>query len=186
MSAICCPGRAGHRSPGAHQKLLPWFQVPLRHLQQRRYGHFDHAMGSVYTSNYKNACSPKLPAMRSGFFWTLRDILKCREDGLVTAGVPCSSFIFLSVGSSGRSDCCPLGRDVPFVNLANNIVARVSLLLVICLLRSVSFSVEQPNSTKLFMLPYMTYMRELAECFKLDFFERFLPSPQLQLNATRT
>ena len=84
------------------------------------------------------------------------------------------SYFCLWEARAGQTD------SAPFVNVANNIVARVSLLLVICLIRAVSFSVEQPNSTKLFMLPYMIYVRKLAECFKLEFFERFLPSPQLR------
>ena len=118
--------------------------------------------------------------MRCGFLWTLRDVMRCREGACLTAGIPCSSFIFMSLGSSGRTHDCPMGLESSeFVRLANNIVSRVSLLLIVALVRSVCFCVEQPNSTRLFAVPYMAYVRELAESLGLPFFERFLLGPYI-------
>ena len=90
----------------------------------------------------------------------------------------------MSLGSSGRTMDEPMGREsAPFVALAHHIVARVALLLVVAMVRSVWFAVEQPNSTRLFAVPYMLYVRDLAECFGLPFFERFLLGPQTMLSC---
>ena len=110
--------------------------------------------------------------------WTLKDILRCRPDALVTAGIPCSSFIFLSAGSSKRTSSNPMGdQSQAFVAQANHIVGRVTLLLLVALVRALQFSVEQPNSTCLFGLPLMKYVRELAEILGLTFHEKFLSEP---------
>ena len=61
--------------------------------------------------------------------------------------------------------------------MANHIVARTALLFVVAALRCVMFAVEQPNSTRLYSLPYMSYVRRLCAMLKIDFYEKFLSGP---------
>ena len=81
----------------------------------------------------------------------------------------------MSSGTSKRTSSQPYGReDLSFVALANDIAMRTALLFLVGLIRSVMFAVEQPNSTRLFALPYMSFVQKLCKLFQIDFFEKFL------------
>ena len=106
----------------------------------------------------------------------LRDVLRCRESGLITAGVPCHAYIFMASASHGRTAERPFGReDRAFVQKANDLAARVAWLLLIALIRRTYFAVEQPSSTKLYGLPYMEWLRKCAEVLGIRFYDSFLP-----------
>ena len=64
------------------------------------------------------------------------------------------------------------------MRVANRLVARTALLIILALSRLVVFEVEQPASTKLFMLPYMVFMSDLCHAMNLKFFNEFLRRPQ--------
>ena len=46
-----------------------------------------------------------------GFLKAIQLILRTQEGGLITAGPPCSSFVFLNMGTSLRSKTRPLGNS---------------------------------------------------------------------------
>lgn len=57
--------------------------------------------------------------------------LRLQEGGLTTAGPPCGSFVFLNMGTSGRSKQRPLGGKYAYVKRANltlNVVLEKTVL----------------------------------------------------------
>ena len=80
----------------------------------------------------------------------------------------------MNLGTSLRSANCPEGdEEKAYVYTANRIVARAALLMLIAVIRNVSFEVEQPNSTRLFMMGYMRYIEDLCRCLGLPFYNEF-------------
>ena len=58
--------------------------------------------------------------IRTGMIASIRTLLKIREGGLVTAGIPCSSYVFINRFTSQRSREAPLGDETkPHVASAN-------------------------------------------------------------------
>ena len=59
-------------------------------------------------------------ALRTGFLRSIQLILRLQEHGLITAGPPCGSFVFLNMGTSGRRTWRPLGWSTKsYVRAAN-------------------------------------------------------------------
>ncbi|CAJ1450920.1 unnamed protein product, partial [Effrenium voratum] len=112
----------------------------------------------------------------SGFLKLLQGVLRTKEDGHISCGIPCNSFVFLNSHTSGRTRSNPLGREDErdYVLTANRIVARASLALCVALARSVFFQVEQPSSTKLFFMPYMEHIRGICDDLGVNFSEVFM------------
>lgn len=48
--------------------------------------------------------------MRQGFFTALALTLRLRENGVMSCGPPCGSFIYLNSATSGRTRSRPLGN----------------------------------------------------------------------------
>jgi len=56
-------------------------------------------------------------------------VLRLRRGGLCWGGVPCSSWVFLSRGATGRTRDAPLGRpDSQCAVMGNNLTSRFCLL----------------------------------------------------------
>jgi hypothetical protein len=51
--------------------------------------------------------------VRLGWFAAVLVILQLVEDGLVMCGLPCSSYVFINLGTSKRSKENPFGNEVP-------------------------------------------------------------------------
>lgn len=99
----------------------------------------------------------------AGWLRALTLVLRLRHGALLWAGVPCSSFVFINRGTSKRSASNPLGSPTqPTVQLANEIVARVGLLLLLAIARGVGWVVEQPGSSLLPQHPRMQLLRQLG------------------------
>ena len=110
-----------------------------------------------------------------GFLLTLREILRTRDGGLVSAGIPCASYVFMSLGSSCRDDANPYGdENRAFVKVANDICCRCSWIFLVAMIRCVAFCVEQPASTRLYAMPYMIYLENVAAAVGIPFHNRFL------------
>ncbi|CAE7735606.1 RHM1, partial [Symbiodinium pilosum] len=102
----------------------------------------------------------------TGFISAVRSILKMKEGSLATIGVPCSSFIFLNSGTSRRSPELPLGReDLPYIDQANSIAARVCLLLLLLTVRKCYWLLEQPSSSMFEELPYFQHVVRILQKF---------------------
>ena len=104
----------------------------------------------------------------AGFFRAVRLILRLRHGGLVWSGTPCSSWTFMNRGTSRRSAARPLGDEgQPTVTMANVIVARVTLLLMLAIARGASWSVEQPMSSLMELHPRLVQLRGLCACLTI-------------------
>ncbi|CAK9064416.1 unnamed protein product [Durusdinium trenchii] len=91
----------------------------------------------------------------------LHQVLRLRPgSGKFTAPV-CSSWVFLSRGSTGRTSERPLGRrELKSVEDANIMVARIIILLLLCESRKVWWTLEQPVNSLLERQPlFQAFLR---------------------------
>ena len=76
--------------------------------------------------------------------WTLR----LREGGLLWAAVECSTWVFLSRGTYGRSKSRPEGDlDHAAVRIANRMAERTVMLCVLAASRGAKIVIENPQSS---------------------------------------
>ena len=86
-------------------------------------------------------------------------VLRVRPGGLVQAGIPCSSHVWMTRSDTGKSREFPHGHnDTEFCRDGNCVAARVAATLLICVVTRVFFSIEQPSSS---VMPFLSYMRVL-------------------------
>ena len=58
--------------------------------------------------------------LRQGLICATLAILKLESGALLTAGLPCKSFIFLNQGTAQRSEATPIGNEsLPYIIAAN-------------------------------------------------------------------
>ena len=102
----------------------------------------------------------------TGFLKALTYVMGLAPDGFLWAAPPCSSWVWMARGSSGRSKEQPLGRQShEKVRQANEQISRVVLLLLVAmLLHNAIFMAEQPAST---LLPFHPRWQMLLKEFQL-------------------
>jgi hypothetical protein len=84
----------------------------------------------------------------AGFAHAVELVLRLRPGSLIWGAPPCSSFVFMSRGTTLRSQDNPLGNvEHRGVRHANMVVARLVMLLMLGLLRGCQFCVEQPGTS---------------------------------------
>ena len=142
---------------------------------------------------------------RSGFLKLLQQALRVRPEGLGAFGVPCSSFVFMNSATHMRSESSPYGNiELDYVVVANmrfpqfyvfddtpglrktygyasiglRICCRTALVILVLICRSVYIFVEQPSTSRLFIIPYYTFIREMCQKFGVRFYNSFLPETQ--------
>ena len=72
--------------------------------------------------------SGEAPHPRIGFVRATQLTLRLVEDGLLHAGPPCNTFVWVSRGSTGRSKTCPEGnQDAPSVATGNLTLVTISI-----------------------------------------------------------
>lgn len=69
-------------------------------------------------------------ALREGFLRSIQLVLQVREGGVITAGPPCGSFIFLNMFTSGRTKWSPLGNKRGYVVEANVMFVWINMALL--------------------------------------------------------
>lgn len=79
--------------------------------------------------------------------------------GFLWLATVCSSWVWIAQGSTGRSIECPLGRPCRSTARANMMVARCSLLALLCIAVGNSWALEQPASSLMVMHPAMAWIR---------------------------
>ena len=117
--------------------------------------------------------------LRKGFLRCILETLRLRGDGLLAAGVPCSSFVWMNAYTSKRHIDVLGDQDKEYIRQANCVACRTALLLMLCVIRSVQFSIEQPRSSRLYDLPWMKYVTEVCNVMGIPVYKSFLPVPQL-------
>lgn len=111
----------------------------------------------------RSSCKDDDILRTGGFLRALRLVLRLRVAGLLFTGTPCSSWIFLSRGSTQRSSTNPLGNQrLQNVLSANVTVARTALLCLVAWARGAQWATEQPGSSLMPMHPRLVQMRDLG------------------------
>ena len=82
--------------------------------------------------------------------------------GFLWLATVCSSWVWMSHGSTGRCVAFPLGMPCASVNDANTMVARCSLLILLCIAKGCIWALEQPPSSLMALHPAMQWLRSLA------------------------
>ena len=94
----------------------------------------------------------------SGFLVAAAGTLRLQEFGLLFAGVPCSSYIFISSSLHQRSPALPWGiENYQFVWEGNRLASRFLLLAAVAIVRLVKWGIENPKSTLIHVLPPMRF-----------------------------
>lgn len=68
--------------------------------------------------------------LREGFLRSIQLVLQVKEGGVITAGPPCGSFIFLNMFTSGRTKWSPLGNKRGYVVEANVMFLWINMILL--------------------------------------------------------
>ncbi len=86
-----------------------------------------------------------------GFLCALKLLARVRPGGLFWSAPPCSSWVFMSRGSTGRHESVAGWHGTsPFVTTQNALAARVASLCSLASARGVWWVVEQPSSSRMF------------------------------------
>ena len=100
-----------------------------------------------------------------GFAFAVWLVLRLQPGGVLFAAPPCSSWVWVSRSSSGRSYDCPLGNQLrKKVRDANILVSRLVLLMALALGRGCTIAWEQPGGT---LMHFHPKMRMFMQKFKI-------------------
>ena len=98
-----------------------------------------------------------------GFICALAMVMSLHPtDGFLWLATVCSSWVWLSRGSTGRSVSFPLGVPCASVDLANLMVARCALLILLVIAMGCAWGLEQPATSLMTLHPAMEWLRRLA------------------------
>jgi len=98
-----------------------------------------------------------------GILHALKLCLRLKVGGILWCGVPCSTWVFMSRGSTGRSAGAPLGRETsPAVVAANILASRVVVCILVAVARGAMWCVEQPSSSLLERHPRFRLLEQLS------------------------
>ena len=109
-----------------------------------------------------------------GYMVALRQTLRLVAGGLLWGGVPCSSFVFLSSGTTGRKKDNPMGWDTPSVRMGNLTALRFMLLVAVAMCRGSFWAIEQPGSS---VLPYVPSIKAFLDMKDVQHFFQRLSGP---------
>jgi hypothetical protein len=100
-----------------------------------------------------------------GFILALRGVLRLKIGALLWGGVPCSTWVYISRGTSGRSAWQPMGNTtMPCVRAANLVTARFAALVLLAVARGAQWLVEQPGSSVMDLHDRFKAIKSLGEC----------------------
>ena len=86
-------------------------------------------------------------------------VMQLDAQGLLWLAIVCSSWVWMSRGSTGRSIDYPLGVPCQSVDAANKMVARCGMLMIIAIARGAAWALEQPMSS--LMVKHPTLVQEV-------------------------
>ena len=106
-----------------------------------------------------------------GLLWFLKAALRTKKGGLGLLGTPCNSFNWMSSSQHCRSFADPCGAlSYPFVVLGNILGSRSCLVILTLIARSVYFMLENPDRSKLAVLPPVMHIMSISEIIPLRVF----------------
>ena len=104
--------------------------------------------------------------LSSGFVYALWMVMNLKPDGLAWFATVCSTWVYLSRNSTGRSAADPLGRTCfEQVDNGNLQVGRSSLLALLTMCLGSFWALEQPASSLMLCHPGFAYIRHVAAFF---------------------
>ena len=96
------------------------------------------------------------------FIRALLLVLRLKPSGLLSIGLPCTSFSFMSSSQHGRSPMCPMGFGLfPFNQTGNLVTARASLLILVASCRGVFWFLENPARSTCVWIPYFQRLLDI-------------------------
>jgi len=99
-----------------------------------------------------------------GFLKACQLILRLKIGGVLWAGAPCSTWVWMARGSTGRSKGNVLGRPgVKCVQEANMVISRLAILIMLAVARGAMWCVEQPLSSLMPDHPRMRLLSRLSQ-----------------------
>ena len=99
--------------------------------------------------------------LRYGYCLAYQYLLRVQRGGLFFSGLPCSSHVWISRGTSGRSSENPKGNDSPMTRKGNLLTCRYALMVLVAVARAVWWLCEQPVSSLATKLPYLDWVMNL-------------------------
>ena len=91
-----------------------------------------------------------------GFITAVLACLRIRRGGLFQLGLPCNSHTFMSSSQHKRGILWPFGDEsYSFVVKGNEIAYRASLLILLCIMRSTLWFLENPGNSRCLFLPVL-------------------------------
>ena len=135
-------------------------------------------------------CSAQFGHLRSGLLKAVQLVLRITESGLLFGGPPCSSWIWVSIGTHKRTRERPNGANTDFVHQANRraeiissllaarLTSRWVLLMFLATCRGVWSLYEQPGSS---IMPWYACMKRFqrAASKHVSWQNVFLPCPRI-------
>jgi hypothetical protein len=106
-----------------------------------------------------------------GYLACMLSVLRCHRGAVCWSAPPCSTWVWLSRHSTGRSPQNIYGNlRSHYIRSQNALVTRLSLLLQLCNLRGVFYIIEQPHSTIMWDHPDLKRVLEDARhpVFRVD------------------
>ena len=98
----------------------------------------------------------------TGFLHAIAMVMSLDQTyGFLWLATVCSSWIWMSQGSTGRSNAFPLGIPCKSVDEANMMVARCGLLIIMCIAKGCAWALEQPSSSLMCQHPAMLWIKSL-------------------------
>lgn len=105
-----------------------------------------------------------------GFLQVIASIMRMHARSIFLAGIPCSSWIFMSRWSTGRDKHILGHHRMAWIRSQNALVARMVYVLILCIKRGIMFIVEQPwsNTSKRGTGIYSTMLKLTWESIRLS------------------
>lgn len=124
--------------------------------------------------------------IRPGILYALKQVMRLRERALCWLGIPCSLLVFMSIATSkrGLKGHSILGDEsLPCVQKSNLHLSRSALLALLCIVRRVFWSVEQPSTSK---LPHVDYFANVLNDSAIRTYFVRLPWPKMWIPLCMT
>ena len=97
-----------------------------------------------------------------GFLNSIRLALRIQRHGLAMLGLPCNSPSFMSSSVHARSESLPFGNEEKtLVVYGNKLAYRTTLIILLCLVKGVTWFLENPGGSKCLLLPAFANLLEL-------------------------
>ncbi|CAK9058804.1 unnamed protein product [Durusdinium trenchii] len=130
-------------------------------MAEREEGRACAAFDYTYDNIYHDMNGPE------GFTHALYHVLRLEPGSFLTLAPVCSTWVFMSRGSTGRSKSFPLGNlSAPSVQAGNCMVSRCAILLLLAAAKGVWFCLEQPRGSLLEYHPLIQCVLKLIKIYR--------------------